>query len=157
MERYRISGLPVVQDNRLVGILTNRDLRFEKRLDKPVREVMTTKLITARPGITLEAAKEILQAHRIEKLPLVDDHNRLCGLITVKDMDKATRHPYASKDSMGRLRVGAAIGVGADREERVAALKRAGVDVLIIDTAHGHSRNVIDALKATKRDARRSR
>ena len=150
MERYRISGLPVVQDNRLVGILTNRDLRFEKRLDKPVREVMTTKLITARPGITLEAAKEILQAHRIEKLPLVDDRNRLCGLITVKDMDKATRHPYASKDNLGRLRVGAAIGVGADREERVAALKRAGVDVLIIDTAHGHSRNVIDALKATK-------
>ena len=151
MERYRISGLPVVQDDRLVGILTNRDLRFEKRLDKPVREVMTTKLITARPGITLEAAKEILQAHRIEKLPLVDDRNRLCGLITVKDMDKATRHPYSSKDNLGRLRVGAAIGVGADREERVAALKRAGVDVLLIDTAHGHSRNVIDALKATKR------
>ena len=150
MERYKISGLPVVQDNRLVGILTNRDLRFEKRLDKPVREVMTTKLITARPGITLEAAKEILQAHRIEKLPLVDDRNRLCGLITVKDMDKATRHPYASKDNLGRLRVGAAIGVGVDREERVAALKRAGVDLLIIDTAHGHSRNVIDALKATK-------
>src|SRR5208282_3078539 len=150
MERYKISGLPVVQDNRLVGILTNRDLRFEKRLDKPVREVMTTKLITARPGITLEAAKEILQAHRIEKLPLVDDRNRLCGLITVKDMDKATRHPYASKDNLGRLRVGAAIGVGADREERAAALKRAGVDLLIIDTAHGHSRNVIEALKATK-------
>ncbi len=149
MERYRISGLPVVQDNRLVGILTNRDLRFEKRLDKPVREVMTTKLITARPGITLEAAKEILQAHRIEKLPLVDDRNRLCGLITVKDMDKATRHPYASKDNLGRLRVGAAIGVGADREERVAALKRAGVDLLLIDTAHGHSRNVVEALKAT--------
>jgi IMP dehydrogenase len=150
MERYRISGLPVVRDDRLVGILTNRDLRFEKRLDKPVREVMTTKLITARPGISIEAAKEILQAHRIEKLPLVDDRNRLCGLITVKDMDKATRHPYASKDNLGRLRVGAAIGVGADREERVAALKRAGVDVLVIDTAHGHSRNVIDALKATK-------
>jgi IMP dehydrogenase len=150
MERYRISGLPVVRDDRLIGILTNRDLRFEKRLDKPVREVMTTKLITARPGISIEAAKEILQAHRIEKLPLVDDRNRLCGLITVKDMDKATRHPYASKDNLGRLRVGAAIGVGADREERVAALKRAGVDVLVIDTAHGHSRNVIDALKATK-------
>jgi IMP dehydrogenase len=150
MERYRISGLPVVRDDRLVGILTNRDLRFEKRLDKPVRDVMTTKLITARPGISIEAAKEILQAHRIEKLPLVDDRNRLCGLITVKDMDKATRHPYASKDNLGRLRVGAAIGVGADREERVAALKRAGVDVLVIDTAHGHSRNVIEALKATK-------
>ncbi len=152
MERYRISGLPVVKDDRLVGILTNRDLRFEKRLDKPVRDVMTTKLITARPGISLESAKEILQAHRIEKLPLVDDRDRLCGLITVKDMDKATRHPYSSKDNLGRLRVGAAIGVGADREERVAALRRAGVDVLVIDTAHGHSRNVIEALKATRRE-----
>ena len=151
MERCGISGLPVVKDDRLVGILTNRDLRFEKRLDKPVRDVMTTKLITARPGISLESAKEILQAHRIEKLPVVDDRNRLCGLITVKDMDKATRHPHSSKDAMGRLRVGAAIGVGADREERVAALKRAGVDVLVIDTAHGHSRNVVDALQATKR------
>jgi IMP dehydrogenase len=152
MERYRISGLPVVKDDRLVGILTNRDLRFEKRLDKPVREVMTTKLITARPGISLESAKEILQAHRIEKLPLVDDRERLCGLITVKDMDKATRHPYASKDAMGRLRVGAAIGVGADRQERVAALRRAGADVLVIDTAHGHSRNVIEAVATTRKE-----
>jgi IMP dehydrogenase len=151
MERYRISGLPVVQDGRLVGILTNRDLRFEKRLDKPVRDVMTTKVITARPGIDLESAKEMLQAHRIEKLPLVDDRNRLCGLITVKDMDKATRHPFASKDGMGRLRVGAALGVGPEREERVAALKRAGVDVLVIDTAHGHSHNVIEALQMTRR------
>ena len=98
--------------SRLVGILTNRDLRFEKRLDKPVREVMTTQVITARPGISLEQAKEILQAHRIEKLPLVDEQNRLRGLITVKDMDKATRHPNSSKDRVGRLRVGAAIGVG---------------------------------------------
>lgn len=152
MHRYRISGLPVVSDGRLVGILTNRDLRFEKRLDKPVREVMTTKLITARPGIEIEKAKEILQAHRIEKLPLVDEHQRLRGLITVKDMDKATRHPNSSKDSTGRLRVGAAIGVGPDREERVAALRRAGVDVLVIDTAHGHSQNVIEALKDTKRE-----
>ncbi|HUA35589.1 MAG TPA: IMP dehydrogenase [Candidatus Binataceae bacterium] len=152
MERYRISGLPVVSNGRLVGILTNRDLRFEKRLDKQVREVMTTKLITARPGISLEEAKEMLQAHRIEKLPLVDDQNRLRGLITVKDMDKAIRHPYASKDSMGRLRVGAAVGVGADRAERVAALRRAGVDVLIVDTAHGHTRNVLEAIKATKQE-----
>src|SRR5271170_2483180 len=153
MERYRISGVPVVvEGHRLVGILTNRDLRFEKRLDRQVREVMTTRLITARPGISLEAAKEILQAHRIEKLPLVDEHNRLRGLITVKDMDKATRHPHSSKDAFGRLRVGAAIGVGPDREERVAMLKRAGVDVLLIDTAHGHSQNVIDALRATKRE-----
>ncbi len=150
MERHGISGLPVVADGRLVGILTNRDLRFEKRLDKQVREVMTTRVITAHPGIGLEQAKEILQAHRIEKLPLVDERQRLCGLITVKDMDKATRHPHSSKDRMGRLRVGAAIGVGPEREERAAALARAGVDVLCIDTAHGHSRNVIDALRATK-------
>ena len=150
MERRGISGLPVVADGRLVGILTNRDLRFEKRLDKLVREVMTTHVITAHPGISLEQAKEILQAHRIEKLPLVDERQRLCGLITVKDMDKATRHPHSSKDKMGRLRVGAAIGVGPEREERAAALVRAGVDVLCIDTAHGHSRNVIDALRATK-------
>jgi len=150
MERRGISGLPVVADGRLVGILTNRDLRFEKRMEKLVREVMTTKVITAHPGITLEQAKEILQAHRIEKLPLVDERQRLCGLITVKDMDKATRHPHSSKDKMGRLRVGAAIGVGPEREERAAALVRAGADVLCIDTAHGHSRNVIDALRATK-------
>ena len=125
MRRYRISGLPVVHENRLVGILTNRDLRFVKRLDKPVREVMTTKVITAKLGIDLEHAKEILQTHRIEKLPLVDEQQRLRGLITVKDMDKAMRYPTASKDGLGRLRVGAAIGVGADRAERVAALRRA--------------------------------
>lgn len=152
MERFGISGLPVVADERLVGILTNRDLRFERRLEREVREVMTKKVITARPGISLEAAKEILQAHRIEKLPLVDEQNRLRGLITVKDMDKATRHPYSSKDARGRLRVGAAIGVSPEREERAAALMRAGVDVLCIDTAHGHSQNVIDAVRATKRE-----
>jgi IMP dehydrogenase len=150
MERFRISGLPVVSDGRLVGILTNRDLRFERRLDKQVRDVMTSKVITARPGIDLEHAKELLQAHRIEKLPLVDDQNRLRGLITVKDMDKAIRHPHASKDQLGRLRVGAAVGVGPEREARVAALRRAGVDVICIDTAHGHTRNVLDAIKATK-------
>jgi IMP dehydrogenase len=152
MERHGISGLPVVTDEHLVGILTSRDLRFERRLERPVREVMTTKVITARPGISLDEAKEILQQHRIEKLPLVDVHNRLRGLITVKDMDKATRHPFSSKDSMGRLRVGAAIGVGSERQERAAALHKAGVDVLCIDTAHGHSRNVIEALMATKRE-----
>ena len=152
MQRHHISGLPVVAEGRLVGILTSRDLRFEKRLDKSVREVMTQNVITANPSITLEAAKEILQRHRIEKLPLVDDHHRLRGLITVKDMDKATRHPHSSKDSFGRLRVGAAIGVGAEREARSAALRRAGVDVLCIDTAHGHTRNVLDAIRATKRE-----
>lgn len=153
MHRYRISGLPVVSEDRLVGILTNRDLRFAKQLDKPVREVMTSKVITARLGISLEQAQEILQTHRIEKLPLVDEHNRLRGLITVKDMDKAVRFPNASKDSLGRLRVGAAVGVGADREERVAALVRAGADVIVIDSAHGHSRNVIETLAAIKRQA----
>ncbi len=152
MERHHISGVPVVADGRLVGILTSRDLRFERRLDKSVREVMTKNVITASPSITLEAAKEILQKHRIEKLPLVDDHNRLRGLITVKDMDKATRHPHSCKDSFGRLRVGAAVGVGPEREARVAALRRAGVDVLCIDTAHGHTRNVLDAIRATKRE-----
>jgi len=150
MQRYGISGLPVVSNERLVGILTNRDLRFERRLERPVREVMTTKVISAHPGISLEDAKEILQAHRIEKLPLVDDQDRLRGLITVKDMEKATRYPLASKDAMGRLRVGGAIGVGPERAERAAALHRAGADALCIDTAHGHTRNVIDALIATK-------
>ena len=152
MRRYRISGLPVVSEDRLVGMLTNRDLRFVKRLDKPVRDLMTTKVITAKLGIDLEAAKEILQAHRIEKLPLVDDQQRLRGLITVKDMDKAMRYPTASKDSLGRLRVGAAIGVGADRAERVAALRRAGADALCIDAAHGYSQNVLAALAATKQE-----
>jgi IMP dehydrogenase len=152
MRRYRISGLPVVRDNRLVGILTNRDLRFVKRLDKPVREVMTTNVITARLGIDLEQAKEILQTHRIEKLPLVDEQDRLRGLITVKDMDKAIRFPNASKDRLGRLRAGAAIGVGADRAERVAALRRVGADILCIDAAHGFSQNVVGALRATKRE-----
>jgi len=152
MQRHGISGLPVVANERLVGILTNRDLRFERRLDRPVREVMTTRLITARPGISLEQAKEILQAHRIEKLPLVDDRDHLRGLITVKDMDKATRYPFSSKDEQGRLRVGAAIGVGPERAERAAMLVKAGADVLCIDTAHGHSRNVIDALQETKRE-----
>ena len=152
MQRHHISGLPVVAEGRLVGILTSRDLRFERRLDKSVREVMTQNVITANPSITLEAAKEILQKHRIEKLPLVDDHHRLRGLITVKDMDKATRHPHSSKDSFGRLRAGAAIGVGPEREARSAALRRASVDVLCIDTAHGHTRNVLDAIRATKRE-----
>jgi IMP dehydrogenase len=152
MQRHHISGLPVVAEGRLVGILTSRDLRFERRLDKSVREVMTQNVITANPSITLEAAKEILQKHRIEKLPLVDQHHRLRGLITVKDMDKATRHPHSSKDSFGRLRVGAAIGVGPEREARCAGLRRAGVDLLCIDTAHGHTRNVLDAVRATKRE-----
>jgi IMP dehydrogenase len=151
MQQYRISGLPVTRDGKLVGILTNRDLRFEKRTDRTVREVMTSeKLVTARPGITLEEAKEILHRYRIEKLPVVDEQNTLRGLITVKDIEKAIRYPNAAKDELGRLRVGAAIGTGPDREQRAEALVRAGVDALIIDTAHGHTQSVVDTVHAVK-------
>jgi len=153
MHKSHISGLPVTRGGRLVGILTNRDLRFETRLDRPVAEVMTKdNLVTARPGVTLEEAKDILHRHRIEKLLVVDDQQRLIGLITVKDIEKTTQFPNACKDERGRLRVGAAVGVGADREARIEALTRAGVDVLCVDTAHGHSQNVIEAVQAIKRD-----
>jgi IMP dehydrogenase len=151
MRRYQISGLPVTQDGGLVGILTNRDLRFEKRVDRRVHEVMTSRnLVTAKPGITLEAAKEVLHEYRIEKLPVVDDSNRLRGLITVKDIEKAIKFPNAVKDDFGRLRVGAAVGTGDDREERADALIRAGADVLVLDTAHGHSRAVLDTVTVLK-------
>jgi IMP dehydrogenase len=152
MQRYQISGLPVTKGGRLVGILTHRDLRFEKRLDRRVDEVMTKdNLVTAKPGISLEQAKEILHANRIEKLLVVDDDFRLRGLITVKDIQKTIEYPLACKDEQGRLRVGGAVGVGPDREERVEALVRAGVDVLAVDTAHGHSKNVLDAVADIKR------
>ena len=151
MQRYRISGLPVTRGGQLVGILTNRDLRFEKRLDRTVGEVMTKeKLVTAQPGVTLEQAKEILHRYRIEKLPVVDERNQLRGLITVKDIEKAIRYPSAAKDDLGRLRVGAAIGTGPDREARAEALVRAGADVLVVDTAHGHSEAVIETVRAVK-------
>ncbi len=151
MQRSRISGLPVTRGGQLVGILTNRDLRFEKRLDRTVGEVMTKeKLITAQPGVTLEQAKEILHRYRIEKLPVIDERNQLRGLITVKDIEKAIRYPNAAKDDLGRLRVGAAIGTGPDREARAEALVRAGVDVLVVDTAHGHSEAVIETVRAIK-------
>ncbi|MFN8641155.1 MAG: IMP dehydrogenase [Candidatus Binatia bacterium] len=139
MRRYKISGLPVTKDGKLVGILTNRDLRFEKRLNRKVGEVMTKEnLVTAKPGISLEDATEILHPHRIEKLLIVDERDRLRGLITVKDINKTAQFPDACKDSYGRLRVAGAIGTGDDRRERSERLVAAGVDVLIIDTAHGH-------------------
>ncbi|GIW39768.1 MAG: inosine-5'-monophosphate dehydrogenase [Candidatus Binatia bacterium] len=153
MRSHNISGLPVTVDGKLVGILTNRDLRFEKRLDKKVREVMTKEnLVTGPPGIGLEEAKEILHTHRIEKLLIVDDKGHLRGLITVKDIEKAIQYPHACKDELGRLRVGAAVGTGPDTMERAEALVRAGVDVLVIDTAHGHSRPVIETCRELKRN-----
>ncbi len=151
MQRFHISGLPVTKDGKLVGILTNRDLRFEKRLDRLVAEVMTKdRLVTARPGVSLEEAKEILHRHRIEKLLVVDDRMHLKGLITVKDIEKTIQYPDACKDELGRLRVGAAVGTGEDREARVEALARAGVDVVAIDTAHGHTTSVIEAIHVLK-------
>ena len=152
MNKYGISGLPVTQNGRLVGILTNRDLRFEKRNDRSVAEVMTKdNLITAGPGVELDEAKEILHRHRIEKLLVVDDKYQLKGLITVKDIEKKTQFPHACKDEWGRLRVGAAVGVGPDCEERVDALVKAGVDVIVVDTAHGHSKNVLEAVRFIRR------
>ena len=154
MKKYRISGVPIVANgNTLVGILTNRDLRFEKNMDRRVNEVMTREgLVTARLGISLEGAQEILQEHRIEKLPVVDDEGKLKGLITVKDIDKKIQYPNACKDGLGRLRVGAAVGVGGDSRARIAALIDRGVDVVVIDTAHGHSRGVLEAVEQFKQD-----
>jgi IMP dehydrogenase len=151
MKLYGISGLPVTKNGRLVGILTNRDLRFEKRLERSVSEVMTKDhLVTVRPGVGLDEAKELLHQHRIEKLLVVDDEFRLKGLITVKDIEKKIQYPNACKDERGRLRVGAAVGV-ADWEERVESLVRAGVDLIAVDTAHGHSKNVIDVVGSIRR------
>jgi IMP dehydrogenase len=152
MNRFGISGLPVTKNGQLVGILTNRDLRFERRLDRLVSEVMTKdKLITVKPGVGLDEAKELLHQHRIEKLLVVDDKFELRGLITVKDIEKKIQYPNACKDARGRLRVGAAVGVGADWEERVEALVRAGVDLIAVDTAHGHSKNVLDVVGQIRR------
>ena len=152
MNKYGISGLPVTKHGRLVGILTNRDLRFEKKLDRAVSEVMTKdKLVTVKPGVDLDEAKEILHHHRIEKLLVVDDNFELKGLITVKDIEKKIQYPNACKDERGRLRVGAAVGVGSDWEERVESLVRAGVDLVAVDTAHGHSKNVLDVVKRVRR------
>ena len=149
MEHYHISGVPVVDDQiRLVGIITNRDLRFVTNLDQPISNVMTKEhLITAPMGTTLDDAKNILMGSKVEKLPIVDKDNKLKGLITIKDILKAKAFPNATKDSHGRLRAGAAIGVGSDAKDRAAALVKAGVDVIIVDTAHGHSKMVIDMVR----------
>jgi IMP dehydrogenase len=150
MREHGISGVPVTKKGLLVGILTNRDLRFEKNLDQRVEDVMTKKLVTAREGVTIEEAKELLHRHRIEKLLVVNQAFELKGLVTIKDIEKLAAHPNAAKDKLGRLLCGAAVGVGPDREARVAALLKAGADVIAIDTAHGHSKGVVDAVKATK-------
>ena len=151
MAKYRISGVPITEGTKLVGILTNRDLRFETNFERKISEVMTSKnLITAKEGTTLSDAKEILGQHRIEKLPIVDDEGNLKGLITIKDIEKAIMYPNSAKDSQGRLLVGAAVGVTGDVMERVEALVNAQVDVVTVDTAHGHSQGVIDTVKKIK-------
>jgi len=153
MQQYRISGVPVTEKDKLVGIVTNRDLRFETALDRKVSEVMTKEnLVTVPEGIDLEESKRLLHQHRIEKLLVVDKNGRLTGMITIKDIEKIKKYPNSCKDSMGRLRVGAAVGVGTDMEERAEALLRAGADVITIDTSHGHSLNVIEAVKKLKHD-----
>ena len=153
MERYHISGVPITDESgKLVGILTNRDLRFEDRLDQPIREFMTSQnLVTVPVGTTLDQAKEILHKYKVEKLPVVDDDGYLKGLITVKDIQKKIQYPNATKDEQGRLRVAAGIGVGPEAMERAEALIAANVDVLIVDTAHGHNRGVIDMIRDLKR------
>ena len=151
MAQYRISGLPVTVNNKLVGILTNRDLRFETNLELKVKDIMTKEnLITAQEGISIENAKALLHKYRIEKLPILSHNGNLVGLITIKDIKKAIEYPDAAKDDKGRLRVGAAIGVTGDKLERLEALVNAGVDVVTIDTAHGHSQNVLESIKEIK-------
>ncbi len=151
MSKYRISGIPVTKGDKLVGIVTNRDLRFETNLKKPTSDVMTKdNLVTVHDGCSLEESKEILHQHRIEKLLVVDKEKKLTGLITIKDIEKIRKYPNACKDTMGRLRAGAAIGVGSDMMKRTEALLNAGADAIVIDTSHGHSQNVINAIKKIK-------
>ncbi len=153
MREHGINGLPIVAGGHAVGILTNRDLRYERNLDRPVSEVMTSEaegLVSCPPGTDLETARDLMQEHRVEKLLVVDADGRLRGLITFKDVEAHIRHPQAVRDARGRLRVGAAVGVGADRAARVAALVEEGVDVIVVDTAHGHSEGVIRAVRATR-------
>ncbi|MFO7655512.1 MAG: IMP dehydrogenase [Bacteroidales bacterium] len=153
MKEFKIGGIPVVDSkHRLIGIVTNRDLRFEKKLDRPISEVMTHEnLITTKVEVNLEEASNILQNYKIEKLPVVDENQRLIGLITYKDITKAKDRPFSCKDSMGRLRVGAAVGVTKDSIDRIEALVKADVDAIFIDTAHGHTHNVIELLKQAKK------
>jgi IMP dehydrogenase len=152
MNSYRISGVPVLnRDNKLVGIVTNRDLRFVTDLDLKVDDAMTSKnLVTARPGITMEQSKALLHEHRIEKLLVVEEDGSLCGLITIKDLEKIKKYPLAAKDSFGRLRVGAAIGIGGNYLAQVERLIKAGVDIVGLDSAHGHSQNVLNTLREIK-------
>jgi IMP dehydrogenase len=147
MRRHGISGIPVVKSRKLLGIVTSRDVRFEQNLDRKVEDVMTRKLITAPEGVSKRAAMELLHQNRIEKLLLIDDQGELRGLMTIKDIEKTRAFPNAAKDAKGRLLCGAAVGVGPDREARVEALLRAGCDVIVVDTAHGHSRGVLDAVR----------
>jgi len=154
MTKHGFSGLPVVDAGQLCGILTSRDVRFETALDRPVRELMTRDPITAPEGISADDAKLLLHKHRIEKLLVVDKHKRLVGLITVKDILKAETQPEAVKDALGRLRVGAAVGTSPETMERVAALVEQGVDLIVVDTAHGHSKRVIDTVSAIRREYR---
>ena len=153
MAKYRVSGFPVVEDDRkLVGIVTNRDIRFARDYSKPVSEIMTSEgLVTGELGTTLEDAELILQQNRIEKLPIIDKDGKLAGLMTVKDIQKKRKYPNAAKDDHGRLQVGAALGIAPDTLDRVAALVEAGVDVVVVDTAHGHTKGVIDMVKAVKK------
>lgn len=152
MERYRISGVPITVGEKLVGIITNRDLRFEEDYTRPIGEAMTReKLVTAPEGTTLKEAQEILRKHKIEKLPIVDDHFNLKGLITIKDIEKTIQYPRASKDGNGRLLAAAAIGVGSDAIARAQALAEAGADLIVIDSAHGHAQTVLDTVKEIKR------
>lgn len=152
MEKYRISGVPVTEGRKLIGILTNRDLRFETKFNKKVKQVMTReKLITAPVGTTLEKAQKILHKYKIEKLPIVDRKNNLKGLITIKDIEKRKKYPNACKDNVGRLRVGAAIGTGENSIYRAELLVKAGVDVIVVDTAHGHTSSVISMIKTLKK------
>ncbi|MSQ77959.1 MAG: IMP dehydrogenase [Nitrospiraceae bacterium] len=152
MTKYRISGIPVTRNGKLVGILTNRDLRFESRMELKVSQAMTKdKLVTAPEGTSLEKAREILHEHRIEKLPVVNKKFELKGLITIKDIEKRIKYPQACKDTHGRLRVGAAIGVGPETEHRLDLLVKVGVDLVAVDTAHGHSRSVLETVKIVKK------